>query len=301
MVSRSFNSSGETPNTSTYQYGFAPEYAYTSTRATRVSGYPYVPHNATVQEREACNDRIRAIRARNSNYQPSYLETPNTKAFRTHPEAKTSGIGTPAGQLTAEEPLPESYSSSEDGWESNGPQTPYNAESFLWKDPLGGAAELEPADHPCVEGKKIYFGSYKYYPPAPPPIPGQEHMEEPSSNAPTTTASRSARKELGQVVYEFHTLALGFRFPSNLEFTTPSGVGELPKLAHTPASKPLLEHNHKLEKLLERLDSIQSNGDKEIQRMRKQAVERMLLELDGLKRMESMALYNFNYERGINA
>ncbi|CAE6366320.1 unnamed protein product [Rhizoctonia solani] len=301
MVSTPSNSTEGSPTMSTYHYEFAPEYAHPATEPAQVSGYPYIPHNATTHEREACNIRIRALLARNANYlQPIQPGTPKSEACRASPETKASGANTPTGKLATPEPFTDTYSSGEEESDSNGPHTPYNCYQSPWKGALDGEPELKPTDHPYLQGKKIYFGSYKYFPPVPPPIPQQERTEELLSDNFTTAASSAARKELCQAVYEFHTLVLGFKFPSNLEFTTPR-AGELPKLAHTPASKPLLEHNHKLEKLLERLDAIESRGDKEIQRMRKQAVERMLSELDGLKRMESMALYNFNYERGINA
>ncbi|CAE6424852.1 unnamed protein product, partial [Rhizoctonia solani] len=293
-------SNGESPITPSYHHEFTSQYARPFAQVTPVSSYPYIPHNATAQEHEACSDRIRAIRARSNIYTRSiYSETSKPEVYRARPETNISGIDTLAGRLTVSESFTDTRISGEES-DSSGPYTPHGSEHSLWKDLINGVAEPELDGHSYLPETKAYSGSQNYYPPAPPIIPEQERMTELPFNDFTTPASSTAHKELGQVVYEFHTLILGFKFPSNLEFTTP-GAGELPRMMLTPTSKPLLEHNHKLEKLLERLDAIESHGNEEIQRMRKQAVERMLSELDRLKRMESMALYNFNYERGISA
>ncbi|CAE6477137.1 unnamed protein product [Rhizoctonia solani] len=301
MTSKSCQSTRGSPTKYTYSYEFASEYVHPPTQPTPVPGYPYMPHNATTQEREACITRINAIRARSASHsQPVQFGAPKPEAYRVRAEAKAGGVDTPAGKSSSPEPAADVHSSSEED-DSNGPDTPYSPERFIWKDSADDAPEQEYLDHPHTQGKKVYYGSYKYYPPAPPVVPEQEHTTESASDNFTTAASAAARKELQQLTYEFNNLVLAFKFPRNLEFTVPPNQGGIPKLAHTPASKPLLEHNHKLEKLLEKLDAIESNGDKEIQRLRKQAVGRMLSELEGLKRMEAMALYNFNYERGAKA
>ncbi|CAE6445710.1 unnamed protein product [Rhizoctonia solani] len=300
MVSRLSNSACGSPTRSTYSYEFAPEYLHSSTHSVPASGYPYMPHNATVEERKTCNSRIRAIRARNASYNQSVQSGPlKPQGYGSRTDTRAGEADIPAGQPSSE-PSVEIHSSSEED-ESSGPETPYSHDRFFWKDSPDEALEQENLDHSHPQGRKVYYGSYKYYPPAPPVVPEEQHTSEVASDNFTTASSSTARKELQKLTYEFNTLILRFKFPSNLEFTNPSNEGQLPILAHTPASKPLLEHTHKLEKLLEKLDAVESHGDKEIQRMRKQAVERMLSELEGLKRMEAMALYNFNYERGIKA
>ncbi|CUA77913.1 hypothetical protein RSOLAG22IIIB_06866 [Rhizoctonia solani] len=298
MVSRSSHSNCGSSITSTYSYEFAPGYVRPHTEPTPFSGYPYIPHNATSQEREACNSRIRGIRARNASYiQPSRPEAIKPEGHRPRTGAKAASVNVPSSKSSSSEPLTEVHPSSEEE-DSSGPETPYSHGRFIWKD-SSDVLEQESLDRPL--GKKVDSGPYKYYPPAPPVVPEEQYTDESASDTFTTATSAAARKELQRLTYEFNNIVLRFKFPSNLEFTTPSNEGELPKLAPTPANKPLLEHNHKLEKLLEKLDAIESHGDKDIQRMRKQAVERMLSELEALKRMEAMALYNFNYERNVKA
>ncbi|KAG8760645.1 hypothetical protein FRC11_000113 [Ceratobasidium sp. 423] len=297
MASRLSHPTRGTLTKSTYNYEFAPEYVRLPAQSTPVSGYPYMPHNATTQEREAYTSRIRAIRARSALHsQPVQFGALKPEAHRVRAEAKAGDVNTLAGKPSSPEPPAGVHSSSEEE-DSNGPETPHSRERFIWKDSPDDVPEQEHLDH--TQGKKVYLRSY--YPPAPPVTPEEEHTAESASDNFTTATTVAARKELKQLTYEFHNLVLGFKFPRNLEFTASPNEGELPKLAHTPASKPLLEHNYKLEKLLEKLDAIESHGDKEIQRLRKQAVERMLSELDGLKRMEAMVFYNLNYERGVKA
>ncbi|KAH7344083.1 hypothetical protein B0J17DRAFT_625653 [Rhizoctonia solani] len=286
---------------STYSYEFAPEYLRSSAQSVPVSGYPYMPHNATIEERETCNSRIRAIRERNASYtQSSRFGALKPQGYGPCADTTTVEADIPAGRPAFPEPSTDIHSSSEED-ESSGPETPYSHDRFFWKDSPDDALEQENLDYSHPPEKKAYYGSYKYYPPAPPVVPEEQHTSEFASDKFTTTTTSAARTELQKLTYEFNALILRFKFPSNLEFTNSPNKEQLPILAHTPASKPLLEHTHKLEKLLEKLDAIESHGDKEIQRMRKQAVERMLSELEGLKRMEAMALYNFNYERGIKA
>ncbi|CAE7090520.1 unnamed protein product [Rhizoctonia solani] len=300
MVSRSSHSTCGSPTTSTYSYEFAPEYLRPHAESTSASGYPYIPHNATTQEREACNSRIRAIRARNASHgQPTQTGSLKPEAYRPRTGAKAGRLDIPAGKpFSPELDIHSIHSSSEEEYSS--PETPYSHDRFIWKDLPDDMSEQEHLDHIRPQEKNA-FGSYKYYPPAPPVVPEEQHTTELASDNFTTATSSTARKEVKQLTYEFNNLVLGFKFPSNLEFTNSPNEGELPKLAHTPASKPLLEHNHKLEKLLEKLDAIESHGDKGVQRMRKQVVERMLSELDGLKRMEAMAFYNFQFERDAKA
>ncbi|KDN35702.1 hypothetical protein RSAG8_11381, partial [Rhizoctonia solani AG-8 WAC10335] len=297
MVSRSSYSACGSSTTSTYGYGFAPGYVRRHTGSTPISGYPYIPHNATNQEREVCNSRIRAIRARNASYaQSSQSGALEPEGYRPRPGSKAGSV---AGKSSSLEPSTNIHSSSEEE-DSSGPETPYShdrANTYPTKDFPEDVPEQELLDHSHPQGENVYFGSYKYYPPAPPVVPEEQHTSESASGTFTTAASAAARKELQRLTYEFNNLVLGFKFPSSLEFTESTHGGKLPKLAHTPSNKLLLEHTQKLEKMLERLDAIESHGDTDIQRMRKQAVERMLSELGSLKRMEAMALYNFNYER----
>ncbi|KEP53710.1 putative BAG domain protein [Rhizoctonia solani 123E] len=294
MASRSSYSTCGSSTSSTYSYEFAPRsYVRPHTESTPVSGYPYIPHNATTQEREACNSRIHAIRARNASYaQPSHSGVFKPEGYRPHAGVEAGSIHIPAGKSSSLGHSADIHSSSE-GEDSSGPETPYSHDRFIWKDSSDDVSEQESLDHSHHQGSNADFGSYKYYPPAPPVVPEEQHPTELASDTFTTAASAATRKELQQLTYEFHNLVLGFKFPPNLEFTNLSKEGELPKLTHTSTNKSLLEHNQRLEKLLEKLDAIESHGDKDIQRMRKQAVEWMLSELETLKRMESMALYNY--------
>lgn len=275
-----------------------------------------MPHNPTPQEREACEKRIRAVQARHMPHTPS--DSPSRLANRDAPLGEIKRGGTTGGGSNGERLRPvlevsppplfiPSFSNGEDHEEedSAGPETPYSAHMHWWQDSLPGA--------PCLKGqqprpnRRVSFGTHHCEPTAdcarstPQTTPTANTRLGESvplaeaddlSSSETNGASTAAHSEIDQVIHEYNTLVLHFKFPQNLDFATSAEGKYLPQLTHTPANKGLLEHTHKLEKLLERLDDVQSNGNRGVQRKRKQAVDRLIQELEELKRMQAEACLN---------
>ncbi|KAG9118901.1 hypothetical protein FRC07_006343 [Ceratobasidium sp. 392] len=97
-----------------------------------------------------------------------------------------------------------------------------------------------------------------------------------------------SRKAVLDILSKFTTLKSGFTFPASLDFLpTPEGVSTpTPKLAYTPNNAPLHQYEHLLTGLLTQLDAVESYGDAEVRKARKDAVkeiEKELEELDGRK------------------
>ncbi|KAG8737331.1 hypothetical protein FRC12_017189 [Ceratobasidium sp. 428] len=97
-----------------------------------------------------------------------------------------------------------------------------------------------------------------------------------------------SRKAVVDILSKFANLKSGFTFPATLDFLPPpEGVSApAPKLAYTPNNAPLHQHEHLLTGLLTQLDAVESYGDAEVRKARKDAVkeiEKELEELDGRK------------------
>jgi hypothetical protein len=293
-----------------YGYGVAPECTYSPLEPTRVwyptMGYPYMPHNPTLEEREACGRRISAVKARHAfPAQPTMADTNRHHSVeiqyggsQTGGTARRPGPDRPHLSVNSHFSGGEEYEEEED---SDGPDTPHSPQNFLWQDWAAGTPQLQ--DQQTRPGT-VYYGTYPYesivgtrHPDTQPTFTEHARTDElePLTEAAPSIAAKStaAHAEIQQLIYELNNLVLAFKFPSNLEFATLSTEeGSLPELAHTPANRPLQEHNHKLDKLLERLDGIQSNGDPEVQKIRKRAVDQLIQEFERLKRMQAMAWYN---------
>jgi len=97
-----------------------------------------------------------------------------------------------------------------------------------------------------------------------------------------TDASHAA---VSSILATFASLSSNFTFPPRLEFTS-SSSSDSPKLAYTTINTPLHQYEHVLTGLLTQLDAVESFGDEEVRKARKEAVrriERELEDLDGRK------------------
>ncbi|KAG8747105.1 hypothetical protein FRC12_014148 [Ceratobasidium sp. 428] len=97
-----------------------------------------------------------------------------------------------------------------------------------------------------------------------------------------------SRKAVVDILSKFANLKSSFTFPATLDFLPPpEGVlAPAPKLAYTPNNAPLHQYEHLLTGLLTQLDAVESYGDAEVRKARKDAVkeiEKELEELDGRK------------------
>ncbi|CAE6467888.1 unnamed protein product [Rhizoctonia solani] len=128
--------------------------------------------------------------------------------------------------------------------------------------------------------------------PAPSPMPSPTAAElepmpqtesepepEPEESQVNTAPSHAA---IQSILSSFSILQSEFAFPTQLDFLP----GTSAKLAYTPNNAPLHGYEHALTGLLTKLDAVESYGDGEVRRTRKEAVktiERELERLDGMK------------------
>ncbi|KAG9112447.1 hypothetical protein FRC07_007902 [Ceratobasidium sp. 392] len=91
----------------------------------------------------------------------------------------------------------------------------------------------------------------------------------------------------------FASLRSGFSFPSRLDFA-PSSSSDPSKLAYTPNNAPIHQYEHVLTGLLTQLDAVESYGDEEVRRARRDAVKQIEKELAGLdeRKMEEWRKQN---------
>ncbi|KAG8698474.1 hypothetical protein FRC08_005888, partial [Ceratobasidium sp. 394] len=129
-----------------------------------------------------------------------------------------------------------------------------------------------------------------------PAIDGPASKLVPAASAPEDAADADtqqvdtslSRKVVTNILSKFASLKSGFTFPPTLDFLpSPEGVSTpTPKLAYTPNNAPLHQYEHLLTGLLTQLDAVESYGDAEVRKTRKDAVkeiEKELEELDGKK------------------
>jgi BAG domain len=89
----------------------------------------------------------------------------------------------------------------------------------------------------------------------------------PTSPAPKTTPSSFAIIE--DIRSALTKLSAGFSLPPSLDFSDDEPDG----LAHTPTNAPVRVYEHALNKLLEQLDAVESDGDEEVRVVRRAAVK----------------------------
>lgn len=96
-----------------------------------------------------------------------------------------------------------------------------------------------------------------------------------------------AYSTIDHVIRELNIYTLSFRYPDDLDFEAPPPNSELvPKLAYTAKNRSFLEQVSKLESLQEKLDGINSHGDKDVRQARKETgalVERALAYMEWAK------------------
>ncbi|KAG8737276.1 hypothetical protein FRC10_008381 [Ceratobasidium sp. 414] len=105
------------------------------------------------------------------------------------------------------------------------------------------------------------------------------------THQPNTAGSHVA---IAGILVTFVSLSSNFTFPSQLDFSSLSS-SDSPKLAYTPNNVLLHQYEHTLTGLLTQLDAVESYGDEEVRKARKEAVKRIekeLAELDERKMEE---------------
>lgn len=99
-------------------------------------------------------------------------------------------------------------------------------------------------------------------------------MAERSESSPTSPTSRTAPSSL-EIIENTRSaltkLSAGFSLPSSLEFSDDEPDG----LAYTPTNAPVRAYEHALNKLLEELDAVESDGDEEVRVLRRAAVQQV--------------------------
>jgi hypothetical protein len=93
------------------------------------------------------------------------------------------------------------------------------------------------------------------------------------------------------------TLTSGFTFPSHLDFqedttsapNSDDSTPSIPALTYTSANVPYHSHAQSLLGLLVEADAVESNGDEEVRRRRKEYVRLVDVELDALERRKAEA------------
>ncbi|QRW23435.1 BAG domain protein [Rhizoctonia solani] len=92
------------------------------------------------------------------------------------------------------------------------------------------------------------------------------------------------------ILSSFATLQSEFTFPTHIDFLP----GPSPKLAYTANNAPVHGYEHALTGLLTKLDGVESYGDAEVRRARKEAVNAIERELERLDKMKTDAWKNTN-------
>ncbi|KAG8747079.1 hypothetical protein FRC10_002495 [Ceratobasidium sp. 414] len=265
-----------------------------SPHASQVAGYPYIPHNPTLAELEACTRRMRSVRFRHSP-ENRYRPSPRDNHSSLRGASKTSGDQSQLG-------FPESNQSDNGSEEeSSGPETPYSLQAGLWRD------EARPAFVPPQSFQPVSQTppTTPAFAPAPAPNVAEEvdassdlhtTSDDSDSNSSVSSTDRAfAYARIEEVIYELNSCVLKFKMPDNLRFAAPKDGEVLPQLPYEDRNKPLIHHKHELDALLDRLDRVESHGDIEIRKTRKQAVEAVERSLRELNRQQSMAWYNNGY------
>lgn len=94
-------------------------------------------------------------------------------------------------------------------------------------------------------------------------------VAEPSQTSPTPRTVPSSLSIIEDIRSALTKLSAGFSLPHSLDFSD----DELNGLAYTPANAPVRVYEHALNKLLEQLDAVESEGDEEVRVVRRAAVK----------------------------
>ncbi len=93
--------------------------------------------------------------------------------------------------------------------------------------------------------------------------------EEPSPTSPTSRTAPSSLSIIQDIRSALTKLSVGFSLPPSLDFSDDEPDG----LTYTPTNAPVRVYEHALDKLLEQLDAVESDGDEEVRVERKAAVK----------------------------
>lgn len=106
--------------------------------------------------------------------------------------------------------------------------------------------------------------------------------------SPSSPANHDAYTALDQVLRELLRCTLSFQRPDNLDFEASSpNSASAPNLAYTSKNRPFLEQIHKLERLQLKVDAINSHGDLDIRKTRKETISRIDRALADLERIKA--------------
>jgi len=94
-------------------------------------------------------------------------------------------------------------------------------------------------------------------------------VAEPSQPSPTPRTVPSSLSIIEDIRSALTKLSDGFSLPHSLDFSD----DELNGLAYTPANAPVRVYEYALNKLLEQLDAVESDGDEEVRVARRAAVK----------------------------
>ncbi|KAG8779686.1 hypothetical protein FRC12_023954 [Ceratobasidium sp. 428] len=269
-------------------------------RTAPAGGYPYLPHNPTPTELEACNRRMSNVRLRHASESRSRFgsgDVPLGDATRCN--------SIPSNHLLPPELVNEiDLSDNVSTGESSGPDTPYSP--TFNSPPSRDAASL-------AFVPQEFQSSSNSTPPTSPATASDEpahgngttcsfdlpsrHISFDPSYADSSANRASVCSTIEEIIYELNSRVLNFKMPDHLELATPGDGESLPRLPYTGRNRPLIDHKHKLDSLWDRLDKIESDGDQGIRDMRKQAVEEVRKSLEELDRQQSMAWFNYQYEQ----
>ncbi|KAF8603452.1 hypothetical protein BDV93DRAFT_523233 [Ceratobasidium sp. AG-I] len=131
-----------------------------------------------------------------------------------------------------------------------------------------------------------------------PPTPEHHPIPLPQVDAKVSRSHQAAYSTINQITHEMNSLVRSFQLPHDLEFeSAPSDRHAVPKLTFASKNRGLLEQNQKLERLQTRLDAVESHGDSNVRKARKDAVAQIERALEDLKRAQAMVWNKHVYEQ----
>ncbi|KAB5592871.1 hypothetical protein CTheo_3660 [Ceratobasidium theobromae] len=136
----------------------------------------------------------------------------------------------------------------------------------------GGESGARPRSEPKHDGSFVPVSTQT--PSGPVPEPKLELEPKSVDTAPS-------HAEIQSILTSFAALQSGFVLPTYLDFD-PTSTPTSPKLAYTPANASLRGYEHALTGILTQLDAVESFGDVEVRRVRKEAVKTVEKELERL-------------------
>ncbi|KAF8603478.1 hypothetical protein BDV93DRAFT_606759 [Ceratobasidium sp. AG-I] len=276
------------PEASTYKYEAAPEYM-----RPPAPGYVYTSRNVTLTGPKSSPPRTGATKSRFDRSSKSTKQSASAPATSSGSqldrESHYSGESTPP--LSASAPYDDASTVDEHEL-----KTPISPQSSTWP-------EASHAPEPQAKPRSRRRANTVRFADTPDEIPASRSADRelPPRTDSSDDSSRLHRAfgkaQVDRIIYDFNTLVLNFKFPSNIDFMPLQNDKLFPSLAYTPQNKSLLEHKQKLDGVLEKLDGVESHGDEEVRRVRKDAVGRVQKALEVLNQMQAMVWFNRQYEQ----